>query len=100
MTDPTLRRSGNRVFIAGIALLVVWVLGPIWLLFVNALSAPDEVTAFPKSFIPSFDLESLSFFFGFSGVVDALWNSVRVAAVTMVLSIGIGAPETPTPEVE
>ena len=92
MTDPTIRRAGNRVFIAGIALLVVWVLGPIWLLFVNALSAPAEVTAFPKSFFPSFDMESLSFFFGFSGVVEALWNSVRVAAVTMVLSIGIGAP--------
>lgn len=92
MTDPNIRRAGNRVFIAGTALLVIWVLAPIWLLFVNALSAPDEVTAFPKSFFPSFDLESLSFFFGFSGVVEALWNSMKVAAVTMVLSIGIGAP--------
>jgi multiple sugar transport system permease protein len=92
MTDPVIRRSGNYVFLAGVALLVVWVLLPIWLLFTNALSAPDAVTAFPKSFVPSFDLRSLSFFFGFSGVVDALWNSVRVATVTMVLSIGIGAP--------
>ncbi|MGL4234805.1 carbohydrate ABC transporter permease [Tabrizicola sp.] len=92
MTDPTIRRAGNRVFIAGIALLVIWVLGPIWLLFVNALSAPDEVTGFPKSFFPSFDMESLTFFFGFSGVAQALWNSVQVATVTMILSIGIGAP--------
>jgi multiple sugar transport system permease protein len=92
MTEPTLRRAGHRVFYAGIALLVIWVLGPIWLLFVNALSSPAEVTGFPKAFIPSFDFASLSFFFGFSGVTRALWNSVQVAAVTMVLSIGIGAP--------
>ena len=45
MTDPTIRRAGNRVFLAGIALLVIWVLGPIWLLFVNALSAPVDPAA-------------------------------------------------------
>ncbi|MDO8881576.1 MAG: carbohydrate ABC transporter permease [Pseudotabrizicola sp.] len=92
MSEPSVRRAGNRVFIAGVALLILWVLLPIWLLFVNALSAPAEVTGFPKRFIPSFDLASLSFFFGFSGVIDALWNSVKVAALTMILSIGVGAP--------
>ena len=86
------RRAGNWVFTAGIALLVVWVLLPIWLLMVNALSAPAEVTGFPKSFWPSFDLGSVSFFANFQGVARALWNSVQVAAVTMVLSIGVGAP--------
>jgi multiple sugar transport system permease protein len=86
------KRAGNRLFIAGIVLLCAWVLVPIYLLFVNALSAPDEVTGFPKRFWPSFDLESVSFFIGFQGVIDALWNSVQVAAVTMILSIGFGAP--------
>ena len=92
MTDSTVRQAGNRVFVTGVALLIIWVLLPIWLLFANALSAPAEVTGFPKRFIPSFNLDSLSFFLGFSGVIDALWNSVKVAAVTMVLSIGVGAP--------
>jgi multiple sugar transport system permease protein len=68
------------------------VLLPIYLLLVNALSAPAEVTAFPKRFFPSFDMGSLSFFINFAGVARALWNSVLVAAITMVLSIGIGAP--------
>lgn len=90
--DPKIRRSGRWVFVTGVALLVIWVLLPIWLLFVNALSTPEEVTAFPKSLWPSFDLASLSFFFGFSGVADALLNSVLVACATMILSIGIGAP--------
>ncbi len=89
---PEVRRAGRLLYGAGVALLMVWVLLPIWLLAVNALSAPSEVTGFPKSLIPSFDLASLRFFFGFRGVLEALWNSVQVAAVTMVLSIGLGAP--------
>ena len=71
---------------------MLWVLVPIWLLLANALSAPQEVTSFPRSLIPSFDTASLAFFFGFRGVLDALWNSVQVAAVTMILAIGLGAP--------
>jgi multiple sugar transport system permease protein len=92
MNEPTVRKAGHRVFVAGIALLIAWVLVPIYLLAVNALSSPEEITTFPRALVPSFDLGSLSFFFGFDGVAEALWNSIRVAAVTMVLSIGIGAP--------
>lgn len=100
MTAPTdtpiaveaVRRSGRWVFVTGVALLVLWVLVPIWLLLANALSAPQEVTSFPRSLIPSFDTASLAFFFGFRGVLDALWNSVQVAAVTMILAIVLGAP--------
>jgi len=87
-----LRRAGRVLFGAGIALLILWVLVPIWFLFVNALSAPSEVTSFPKRFWPSFDLASITFFLNFQGVTNALWNSVKVAALTMVLSIGMGAP--------
>ena len=46
------RRAGAWVFAAGVALLCVWVLVPIYLLFVNALSAPAEVQGFPKSLLP------------------------------------------------
>jgi multiple sugar transport system permease protein len=100
MTDLTMdaprqadvARAGRLLFGAGLALLVLWVLVPIWLLMVNALSAPAEVTGFPKRFWPSFDLASLQFFFGFQGVTAALWNSVKVAVLTMILSIGMGAP--------
>ena len=92
ITVEAVRRSGRWVFVTGVALLVLWVLVPIWLLLANALSAPQEVTSFPRSLIPSFDTASLAFFFGFRGVLDALWNSVQVAAVTMILAIGLGAP--------
>lgn len=86
------RRAGRFLFHAGIALLVLWVLVPIWFLFVNALSAPSEVTGFPKRLWPGFDLASVQFFLQFQGVTQALWNSVKVAVLTMVLSIAMGAP--------
>ncbi|WP_084327108.1 carbohydrate ABC transporter permease [Salinarimonas rosea] len=77
---------------AVVTILCLWVLVPIWLVLVNALSTPAEVSGWPKSFLPSFATDSLAFFIGFRGVADALLNSVTVAAITMVLSIAIGAP--------
>jgi multiple sugar transport system permease protein len=86
------RSAGRFLFIAAIVLLVVWVLLPIYLLVVNTLSSPTEVSGFPKSGLPSFDLTSVQFFISFAGVAKALWNSILVAVLTMVLSIGLGAP--------
>lgn len=84
--------AGRFLFGASVVLLCAWVLVPIYLLAVNALSSPSEVTGFPKHAIPSFDLSSLQFFATFAGVVSALTNSIIVAVLTMILSIGIGAP--------
>jgi multiple sugar transport system permease protein len=86
------RKAGRRVIVAAVVVLCIWVLGPIYLLVVNALNSPQAVTGWPKSFVPTFDLASLSFFWNFAGVARALLNSILVAALTMVLSIGIGAP--------
>ena len=86
------RSAGRFLFIAAIVLLCAWVLVPIYLLFVNTLSSPQEVTGFPKTGIPSFDFGSIQFFVNFAGVLWALWNSVLVAVLTMILSIVIGAP--------
>ena len=65
------RKAGSRLLVACIVLLSIWVVLPIYLLLVNALSAPAEVTAFPKRFFPSFDTGSLSFFINFAGVARA-----------------------------
>ena len=83
------RSAGRFVFVTGTVLLVVWVLVPLYLLGVNTLSSPQEVSGFPKSGLPSFDLTSIEFFLSFSGVARALWNSILVAALTMLLWIGI-----------
>lgn len=89
---PDARRAGRIVYTAAVALLCAWVLGPIYLLLVNTLSSPEAVNSFPKAFVPSFDLASLAFFAQFDGMLRALGNSVMVAALTMVMSIVIGAP--------
>lgn len=86
------RSAGRFVFVTGIVLLIVWVLVPLYLLAVNTLSSPQEVSGFPKSGVPSFDLTSVEFFLSFTGVARALWNSILVAALTMLLSLGLGAP--------
>ena len=88
----TIKRRGRWLTGAAVLLLCTWVLGPIYLLLINALSSPEAVNAFPKSWVPGFDLESLRFFAQFDGVMAALWNSILTAVITMVLSIGFGAP--------
>ncbi len=83
---------GRWLIVAAIVVLCLWVLVPIYLILVNALSSPTEVNGWPKQFLPSFDLGSLSFFIHFQGVAWALFNSLVVALLTTVLAIGLGAP--------
>lgn len=97
MSEPAPTRSdargaGRFLFVCAIVVLCAWVLVPIYLLLVNTLSSPAEVTGFPKSGLPSFDLGSVRFFATFAGVTRALGNSLLVAGLTMLFSIAIGAP--------
>lgn len=85
-------RAARWAFNGSVIILCLWVLVPIYLLLSNALSAPSEVTAFPKKLVPSFDTESVEFFLNFHGVGKALWSSIQVAFLTMIMSILIGAP--------
>lgn len=75
-----------------VVVLCLWVLVPIYLLIANTFSSPSEVATFPKPLVPSFDTESVKFFMNFYGVGSALWNSIKVAFLTMLMSISIGAP--------
>ena len=80
------RKAGQFLYGASVVLLCAWVIVPLYFLLLNTLSSPEEVNSFPKSFLPHFDLGSLTFFANFQGILRALWNSVLVAALTMVLS--------------
>ena len=86
------RKPARYLYIASVVLLCAWVIVPLYFLLINTLSSPEAVNAFPKSFVPEFDMGSLSFFANFEGILTALKNSVLVAALTMVMSITIGAP--------
>ena len=80
------------IFSGAVIILCLWVLVPIYLLLVNTFSSPEDVAAFPKTLLPDVNTESIEFFMSFQGVGRALWNSIKVATVTMLLSILAGAP--------
>ncbi|MEM8590089.1 MAG: carbohydrate ABC transporter permease [Pseudomonadota bacterium] len=86
------RTASRWLMAATITILCLWVLVPIYLILVNTLSSPAQVNGWPRQFLPSFDLGSLTFFANYQGVARALLNSVVVAALTMIFSIGLGAP--------
>jgi len=92
ITIGVAQRRLRRLLLVGAAIATVWVLLPIYFLVVNAWSSQEAVNAFPKAFAPEMNHESLSFFLGFDGVLSSLVNSLIVAAITMVFSIGLGAP--------
>lgn len=89
---PDARKTGRYVYASAVFLLCAWVLVPLYFLLINTLSSPETVNSFPKPFVPEFDMGSLAFFAGFSGMLTALKNSILVAGLTMVMSILIGAP--------
>ncbi len=86
------RKMFRWLFIATAAVLIAWVLFPIYLLAVNSFSSPAAVNGWPKSLWPELDMETLEFFWNYHGVTAALWNSIVAAVFTMVISIGLGTP--------
>ena len=86
------QRRLRRLLLAGAVIATIWVVLPIYFLVVNAWSSQDAVNAFPKAFVPEMNHASLSFLLGFDGVLSSLVNSLIVAAITMIFSIGLGAP--------
>ena len=88
------RRLLSRAMLYGLAaLLALWVLLPIYLISVSAFSPREFVFSFPKTLVPSeFSTETIGFFANSTGVMPALWRSVQVALVAVVMTLAIGAP--------
>ena len=73
--------------------LTLFMLLPIYLIAAAAFSTPATLRAFPKPLMPSpLSAETLQFFLNSRGVTQSIWNSVFVGAITLVLSLVIGAP--------
>ncbi|HEV2109049.1 MAG TPA: carbohydrate ABC transporter permease, partial [Thermomicrobiales bacterium] len=84
---------GRGLLYVAAVLLAIWVLLPIYLIGVVAFSTSDAVYDYPKELIPSgFSVETVDFFINATGVLPALWRSVLVAVISLVLSTLIGAP--------
>ncbi len=86
-------RRARSLFYALAVLAALWVLVPIYLLAINAVGGVETINAWPKKPWPeTVSLGTLAFFFSVRGVWKAVFNSVIVAVLTMVLSIALGAP--------
>ena len=97
---PMARRQSARTWIVGRALtylaatlLALFVVVPIYLIAVSAFTPRENAFDFPHSVIPAaVSIDTIAFFLGASGVIDAFWRSVMVAIITLGLSLLIGAP--------
>ncbi len=93
------RRLGRQRFISRTitytvaTLMALFILVPIYLIFVSAVTPPDRAFDYPRQLIPAeISLETINFFINASGVQAAFWRSVTVALITLVLALAIGAP--------
>jgi multiple sugar transport system permease protein len=91
---PLRRRRIRRALVQLACVLVsLFMVLPIVLIAFAALSTPDELAEFPKSFFPSdYTLDTLRGFVTSTGVLPAFGNSVLAGLYTVVLSLAVGAP--------
>ncbi|HET7677819.1 MAG TPA: carbohydrate ABC transporter permease [Candidatus Limnocylindrales bacterium] len=93
------RRSGRERLIGrgltylAAVLLALFIILPIYLIAVSAFTPRESAFDYPKSVIPTaLSTDTIAFFLGSFGVIDAFWRSVWVALITLALSLLIGAP--------
>jgi multiple sugar transport system permease protein len=84
----------GRLGVYGAAVLLsLFILGPIYLMTLAAFSSQEDVYAYPKELLPRhLSTDTMSFFIHFGGVLDALKQSVVVAAITLAAALLIGTP--------
>jgi multiple sugar transport system permease protein len=84
---------GRAVAYVSATLLALFILVPIYLIFISAITPREQAFVYPRTLVPSeVSLDTIQFFLNASGVMDSFWRSVQVAFVTLFLSLLIGAP--------
>ena len=93
-TTPIARRKRNRILLQAACIAVsLFMLIPIYLISLAALSTRESLNAFPLSLLPtSLSVDTLNAFLGSTGIFGALGNSLIVGAGTLLLSALIGVP--------
>ena len=86
--------SARRLLLwTGLAVLIAWVLVPIYLVALGAFGGRLGVFRWPKSIWPSdLSFAAMSQFLAIEGVFNALVNSLIAAGLTVLFSIALGAP--------
>lgn len=90
------RRRMRRLFRTagrslGTALLVFWILFPIYLLTISAFSKQSAIYQYPRELLPKLSLDTMRFFLNSQGVTSALLRSVVVAALSAAIAMLVGS---------
>lgn len=93
-TTPIARRKRNRVLLQTACIAVsLFMLIPIYLISLAALSTRESFNEFPLSLLPTnLSVDTINAFLGSTGIFGALGNSLIVGAGTLLLSALIGVP--------
>ena len=93
-TSPLRARRRNRVLLqAACVAISLFMLIPVYLISLAALSTRDSLNQFPLSLLPDhLSMDTLAGFLGSTGIFPALGNSLLVGIGTLVLSGVIGVP--------
>ncbi|WP_285243334.1 carbohydrate ABC transporter permease [Pseudarthrobacter sp. fls2-241-R2A-127] len=93
-TTPIARQKRNRFLLQAACIAVsLFMLIPIYLISLAALSSRASLNEFPLSLLPTnLSVETLTGFLGATGIFGALGNSLIVGAGTLILAALIGVP--------
>jgi multiple sugar transport system permease protein len=87
------RATSRAITYIAAAIMALFILVPIYLITVSAVTPREQAFDYPRELIPSvISLDTIFFFINASGVQPAFWRSVIVALITLVLALAIGAP--------
>ncbi|HEX9634969.1 MAG TPA: carbohydrate ABC transporter permease [Candidatus Limnocylindria bacterium] len=99
LVAPRRRRLGRQRLIGraltylAATLLALFILVPIYLIAISALTPRENAFDYPRQLIPAaISFDTVAFFLNASGVIDAFWRSVIVGLITLVLALAVGAP--------
>jgi multiple sugar transport system permease protein len=93
-TTPITRQKRNRFLLQAACIAVsLFMLIPIYLISLAALSTRDSLNQFPLSLLPTnLSVETLNAFLGSTGIFGALGNSLIVGLGTLLFAAIIGVP--------
>lgn len=91
---PTFLKTVTRAALYMLAITIaLFFLVPIYLIAISAFSPQQAIFAYPKTLIPTtLSAETMLFFWNAHGVQSALWNSIMVGILTLIISLLVGAP--------
>lgn len=87
------RLVGRAITYLVASLLALFILVPIYLITISALTPRELAFDYPRQLVPrEISFDTIAFFINASGVQPAFWRSVAVGVITLVLALSIGAP--------